>query len=462
MSLNLDMFWITGLIAVGVGLTVLIMIVRSDLAPVGSKSSFLDGGGRIFLGVALGIGIIAFSLKLIAVLVLSSYPEKTIDPLLEGQTNLGFGLFKEEPLAAAPLEPQPVVWKALPAIAPAPRNNPTTNAKIALGQRLFNDVNLSKDRTVACASCHDLDKYAGADGRAVAIGVGLAEGGRNTPTVLNAAYQARLFWDGRAASLEAQAVGPLMNPIEMAMPSADAVVERVKEGGRYDAAFKDAFGEDARVDISNIAKAIAAYERTLVTVDAPIDRFIAGDKDALTVQQKRGMYMFRKLGCNVCHAGPNFSGASNVGPKRPFAHLRTDRLDEAQSRLLSADKGRSPDTSTFGLWRVPSLRNVALTGPYLHNGSIETLRNVVTIMAKAQINADIVPAKNASQVGALHWDGGRARFDETPAKRITEDDILDIVAFLHALSSDTYVAKQKSADMEISVSQATEAPEGAR
>ena len=460
MSLNLDVFWITGLIAVAIGFSVLVMIIRTDLAPSGegakAKGSFLDGGGKIFLGAALGVGIIAFSLKLVAVLVLSSYPDKTIDPLLVGDTNLGYGLIKEEPVVVKAPAPLPAIWKPLPEVAPAPKNNPTTEAKIALGQRLFNDVNLSKDRTVSCASCHDLDKFAGADGRSVAIGVGMAEGGRNTPTVLNAAYQDRLFWDGRVGSLEAQAVGPLMNPIEMAMPNSDAVVERVKADGTYDDAFKEAFGATGHINIKNIAKAIAAYERTLVTFDAPIDRFIAGDKDALTVQQKRGMYQFRKLGCNVCHAGPNFSGASNVGPKRPYAHLRTDRLDVAEAQLLSGDKGRSSETSKFGLWRIPSLRNVALTGPYLHNGSIKTLKEVVTIMVRAQINADIVTAKDAASVGGLHWNGPRSHFNAAQAKRITENDIADIVEFLHALSSDTYAAKQKQFQMMASVSKATE------
>jgi len=431
MTANLEMFWIAGGVAALAGLTALLMIVRRDLFPVEASDDLLAGGGRFFLGGALGIGVIAFCIKMMIIFIVSSFPEKTVSPLLVGETQ--FFAEKSGPVVRPSGKAIVKSWEALPKTPPSPQDNPITEAKIALGKRLFNDTNLSLDRTVSCASCHDLENHGGADGRAVAVGVGGAVGGRNTPTVLNAAYQKRLFWDGRAVSLEKQAAGPILNPIEMAMPSPKAVVARVRTDPFYPESFRRAFG-DAGISMKTITQALAAFERTLVTADTPYDRFVAGDETALTPRQKRGMHKFGALGCDDCHAGPNFSGASTVGPQRPYAHLRTDRLPEDQAALLNRDKGRGGASSSLGLWRIPSLRNVALTAPYFHNGSIDNLREAVRIMARAQVNAELLAPDETPEMERLQWDGKRRRFSVSTSKYVTDEDITDIVAFLHALS----------------------------
>ncbi len=445
MGVELDHFWTTGLVAVFIGITALVMLIRMDLAPIGSGQSTLNGGGRLFLGAALGIGIIAFSIKLLVVYLLSSYPEQTIAPLLlhsaQARTTPKPNF---ETIAAEKSLSSAQSWTALPTMAPAPLNNPTTPKKVALGKRLFNDPQLSKDRTVSCASCHDLEKYGGADGRDVAVGVDGIKGGRNTPTVFNAAFQSRLFWDGRASSLEKQAIGPLLNPIEMAMPSSQAVVDRVKENPAYHKAFKEAFGASVSITIDNIARAIAAYERTLITNDTPYDRFINGDDKALTPSQKKGMYLFQELGCKACHAGANFSGASLIGLRRPFAHLRTDRLDIVAQKNLSHDKGRTSPNSQYGLWRIPSLRNVALTAPYFHNGSVKTLSEAVEIMARSQLNAIVGIPPEETDPEALSWSDQKQKFHLTKRKHVSHEDIEHLVAFLNALSSDRLKTHQNN------------------
>ena len=453
MTANLGQFWTTAIIAVTVGSVFLTVIVRRDLSPAGQAALVMDGGGRLFLAAALGMGILAIAVKMLIVFILSSYPDETIRPLLAGPNRTPVSDHRLS-VGAAQRLPVPI-WSALPDAVPAPRDNPTTPAKVRLGERLFNDPNLSRDRSVSCASCHDLATHAGADGRPVAIGVGGAAGTRNTPTVLNAAFQARLFWDGRSTSLEKQALGPLLNPIEMAMASKAAVVERVRENPAYSGAFEVAFGQGKRATIERIAKALAAYQRSLVTRDTPYDRFMEGDATALSEAQKRGMYLFRDLGCKICHAGPNFSGASQIGPRRPFAHLRTDRLAPDQAAELDKDKGAAGAAAPFGLWRVPSLRNVALTAPYFHNGAIETLREAVTIMARAQVDAIIAEPGSPATEARLLWDPARGRFDRLEPRSVSSRDIDDLVAFLHALGSDAHAGGQGEKSRR-SVPQATD------
>ena len=209
-----------------------------------------------------------------------------------------------------------VKWEPLPLTAPEPANNPSTPEKIALGARLFADSALSRDGTVACVSCHDTKRGGGADGRQFSRGIGGQLGGRNAPTVFNAAFQAWQFWDGRAHSLEEQALGPIANPVEMGSTDLNAVVERLKADRSYVDAFAAAFGAGEPVSIERVAQAIAAYERTLITPDAPYDRFVRGDQSALTPQQVRGMALFESAGCADCHSGPNFSSASMLAPDR--------------------------------------------------------------------------------------------------------------------------------------------------
>ncbi|MCP5366430.1 MAG: c-type cytochrome [Hyphomicrobiales bacterium] len=254
-------------------------------------------------------------------------------------------------------------------------------------------------------------------------------GTRNTPTVYNAAFQTRLFWDGRAPSLEAQALDPLVNPREMAMPSLAAVANRVRADPAYAPAFRRAFGSDT-VTIGRIAQALAAFQRTLVTADSPYDRFLAGAADALSPAQKRGMWLFRTLGCATCHAGPNFGGAPSA-----FRAFLVDRAPEAKDHGLAADKGRAGPGAANGVWRVPSLRNVALTAPYFHNGSVADLARAVRIMAAAQLNARVGDPPAGARF-APRWSAAAGRFERPGRKRVTEADLADLVAFLGALTSE--------------------------
>ncbi len=413
----------------------LVLLVRRDLAPSGTvPAGRLDGGGRWFLGAALGIGIIAFAFKLGIILTLSTFPRQTIAPLLPVPAKMPWSSF---PVADGAAEAY--AWQPLPAVAPSPPDNPTTPEKVALGDRLFHDPALSSDHTVSCASCHDLDKGAGTDRRPTAVGVTGVPGSRNAPTVWNAAFQARLFWDGRAGSLEEQAMGPPLNPNEMGMPSAEAIEARVAAEPSYRAAFAGAFGADQPVTMGRVVQAIAAYERTLVAGDAPYDRFVRGDTGALSPAQQRGMWLFQSLGCITCHSGPNFSGASAIGPRTPYAPLLASRSEIARRHGLADDKGRAPAGAKDGIWRIPSLRNVALTAPYFHNGSVTDLAEAVRVMATAQLNA--VLSDDPLLRRTARWSAAKGGFEETGRHVVSSQDVDDIVAFLKALTSDALAAR---------------------
>ncbi|HEY9079538.1 cytochrome-c peroxidase [Magnetovibrio sp.] len=428
------------------GCGALVLIMRGDLVP----RSVMSAEGRFVVGGVLGFGMAAFSIKLVVIAAFGLFPAQTIDVQLPDMTErqAKYEQLRNTPLPGsahpALFSSRQKTWRALPAAAPTPADNPGTAKKIALGELLFHDPALSADRTVSCATCHDVKTGAGADATATAIGITKVPGPRNTPTVFNAAFQARLFWDGRATSLEDQATGPLINPNEMGMPSLDAVVARVAENDVYQKAFAEAFDTGSEITIEHIAKAIAAYERTLVTPDTPYDRFVGGDDDALTESQKRGMYLFRSLGCANCHSGPNFSGASLVGPRSPFQLLFASRSELALHYGLDQDKGRADAQAQNGIWRVPSLRNVALTAPYFHNGSVTDLTEAVRVMASAQLAADVDAKNNISPLRVL-WSPETKSLSGYRKKQISSQGIEDIVAFLHALSSDTLVQRQRSA-----------------
>ncbi|MCP4598260.1 cytochrome c peroxidase [Neptuniibacter sp.] len=311
------------------------------------------------------------------------------------------------------------LWEALPAVAPSPVGNPITREKIQLGKALFFDKNLSADRSLSCASCHELEKYAGGDGAEVSTGIWGKKGDRNAPTVWNSAFQKRLFWDGRARSLEQQAIQPLLNPIEMGMKSEIEIEKRVQEQPHYPDLFSRAFEGDTEISIDKIVKAIASYERTLITNDSPYDEFVRGDVSALTSQQLSGMALFEKVGCVHCHFGPNFSAAS------VFSDGLELRAFPANPDQLGAEYNFGNDGEKNTVWRVPSLRNVALTGPWLHNGQVDDLKEVVRIMAKAQLGK--------SKTREFQWVEHRLGVIENPD--LTEQQVEDIVAFLHALSS---------------------------
>lgn len=257
---------------------------------------------------------------------------------------------------------------------PVPEDNPMTAELVALGKKLYFEPRLSADDTVSCASCHAPDKGF-ADGRKTGMGVGQLTGKRNTPTVFNAAYNPRQFWDGRAATLEQQAAGPIANPIEMNMPHAECE-SKLNADAEYRGMFAKAFGEGP-ITIVHVQKAIAAYERTVVTGNSPFDRYqYGGDKSALSEAGVRGLAIFmdRDRGnCASCHL---------VGPKTA---LFTDGLFHNLGAGLSAegeltDMGRFMETKNEadrGAFKTPSLRNIAQTAPYMHDGSLKTLRAVV-------------------------------------------------------------------------------------
>lgn len=410
----------------------LLMGVTRELAPAGG----LTGRGRWLLAAGLGTGVIAFAVKLVAILAFSFALVPWMHPPLQATRER-----VSEPNQQTTAEPQHRVrWRSLPLLAPAPADNPITAAKVELGRRLFHDKNLSHTREVSCATCHDLLGRAGADGRAVARGIDAQEGRRNTPTVWNAAFQTRLFWDGRAASLEEQALGPITNPIEMGMPSVVVAVQRLADDPGYQHDFAAAFATDANaqaVTAGRLAAALAAFERTLVTPNTPYDRFVRGDAGAMTPLQVKGMALFESVGCVHCHAGPNFSGASTFNGSAPYRAFPAHALPDLIPLQLSADPGRASPGSAAGVWRIPSLRNVAMTAPYFHNGSVTDLKEAVRIMARTQLGLSIGDAPLLATQDTQY--GQPATLFLQPATAITESDVDALAAFLESLTSPRFV-----------------------
>ncbi|NNN06158.1 MAG: c-type cytochrome [Elusimicrobia bacterium] len=251
---------------------------------------------------------------------------------------------------------------------PAPADNPTTKARVTLGRLLFFDKRLSRDLTVNCATCHDPRK-GWTDGRPTPIGVRSQLGDRNTPTVLNAAYLPALFWDGRAATLEDQTKGPIANPKEMDMtlPEAAARIAAIKGYARY---FRRAFGDEAAT-IDRIAKALAAFERTITAAGSPYDRYAAGDRSALSPAAARGLALFRgRAGCANCHSGPNFTDGQ-------FHDIGVGAQRRIPDPGRFAATGRDGDRGAF---KTPTLRNLDDTAPYMHDGSLATLADVLDFL----------------------------------------------------------------------------------
>ena len=189
-------------------------------------------------------------------------------------------------------------WQALPDVAPAPKNNPTTEAKVTLGKMLFMDPRFSSTGTVSCNSCHNIME-GGDDSRTFSMGVHGKTGGRNAPTVWNSAFHSVQFWDGRAALLEDQAKGPVTNPVEMGVPEIEQAMDKVRAIPGYAPYFDAAFGKDS-MTVDNAAKAVASFERTLITPNSPYDKYVKGDKRAMSAQQVRGMETFASTGCTSC------------------------------------------------------------------------------------------------------------------------------------------------------------------
>ncbi|HWF76335.1 MAG TPA: cytochrome-c peroxidase [Caulobacteraceae bacterium] len=277
------------------------------------------------------------------------------------------------------------VFKPIPASPPTLPGNEATAAKVELGEMLFFDPRLSASHVISCASCHNLS-LGGADAEPTSIGHKWQHGGRNAPTVLNAVFDTAQFWDGRAADLEHQAGGPIVNPVEMASPS-EHVAEQLQGIPGYQAAFARAFpGEPNPVSLGNVQKAIAVFEATLITPESPFDRYLNGQADALSPVQKQGLTLFMDKGCSACHSGVGVGGSMYA----PFGVVAKPGAD----LLPPTDKGRFMVTRSPAdayVFKVPSLRNVALTAPYFHTGAVWDLRQAVGVMGASQLGAQLSP-----------------------------------------------------------------------
>ncbi len=294
------------------------------------------------------------------------------------------------------------LFGTLPSVAENPEN-PITDEKVALGKMLYFDVRLSKDNKISCNSCHNL-ATSGVDNLPVSPGNDEGSfGGRNSPTVLNAAFHITQFWDGRAKDVEEQAGGPILNPVEMAIPSEEFLEERLAHIDEYKTAFAAAFPEDENpIKYINVQKSIAAFERKLVT-PSPFDAFLAGDEKALNDAEKAGLDKFMSTGCIACHSG-NLLGGNMYQKFGTFGNYweltKSEPIDEGRFEVTENEADKY-------MFKVPSLRNVAGTSPYFHDGSVKDLGESVKIMAKLQLN-----------------------------KELSEEEVKSIVAFLNSLSGE--------------------------
>lgn len=287
-------------------------------------------------------------------------------------------------------------FKPVPAVAES-NANPITEAKINLGKVLYYDPRLSKSGEISCNSCHNLSNF-GIDNEPTSAGEGGQKGTRNSPTVFNAALQNMQFWDGRAKDVEEQAGMPILNPVEMAIPHKNFLVDRLKKIALYQDLFKKAFpGEAQPVSYDNLQKAIGAFERTLLT-PSRFDSYMKGDQNALTAKEKEGLSVFINAGCPSCHYGVNIGGAT----LQRFG-LVTDYRSLTKSRIN--DEGRETITKNPAdkdVFKVAPLRNVPGTFPYFHNGSVFSLDSAVKIMGKAQLNKDLSPQQVEQIIAFLH------------------------------------------------------------
>ena len=283
-----------------------------------------------------------------------------------------------------------MMFKPLPSEAPSP-DNELSEAKINLGRMLYYENRLSKGEKLSCNSCHMLDKY-GQDNLPFSPGHEGKVGGRSSPSTYNAAIHIAQFWDGRAPSVEEQAKGPVLNPGEMGMPSADFVVDVLKSIPGYVEAFKAAFpGEADPITYNNFGKAVGAFERKLVT-PSRWDDFLKGNKQALTAEESKGFETFAKAGCVTCHNGPAVGGMmyQKLGLVKTWPDLKDQGRFEATK----------VETDKF-YFKVPSLRNISETGPYLHDGSVKTLEEMVNKMAEYQLGKALTPEETTSIVTFL-------------------------------------------------------------
>lgn len=334
---------------------------------------------------------------------------------------------------------------------PIPANNPQSPAKIALGDKLFHDKRFSIDGTVSCANCHD-DKRAFTDGLPISFGHHGLTGTRNAPTVLNAAFYRSMFWDGREPDLESQSKQPLINPVEHGLANHQPVLDIIRKDADYRAAFKEVFGvSDDQVTMDHVAKAIAGFERTLISGNSPFDRYyFKGETGAMTDAQVRGFNLFIGQGrCVSCHtieqdhAVFSDSRFHNIGiginriqqdaPHLAKAFLEAKNKGGEVDVMVLTDKKSSElgrfavtdELNQIGAFKTPTLRNIELTAPYMHDGSLKTLKEVI-----------------------IHYNnGGTAKADDKVNPylsggirplNLTDTQIDDLAAFLQALTSPEY------------------------
>ena len=283
------------------------------------------------------------------------------------------------------------MFKPLPEALPVKAGG-AEEQRVQLGRMLYYDARLSKSQTISCNNCHKLDAY-GVDNEPTSEGYNKQRGDRNSPTVYNAAAHFVQFWDGRAADVEAQAKGPVLNPVEMAMASDKQVVAVLKSMPEYVGAFKQAFPDEKNpVTFDNAANAIGTFERKLLT-PARWDRFLKGDAAALTPDEKAGFNVFYETGCETCHAGALVGGNlyQKLGNVKPYP----DTTDTGRFKVTKEDGDRM-------IFKVPSLRNVEKTGPYFHNGKLAKLEDAVSQMADYQLGKKLNPEEVAAITTYLH------------------------------------------------------------
>ena len=271
------------------------------------------------------------------------------------------------------------IFKPIPNQVSEIRGKPVSANQAELGHLLWFDPRLSRSHVISCNTCHNLS-LGGGDNVTTSIGHGWQKGPRNSPTVLNAVFNAAQFWDGRAEDLQAQAKGPVQAGVEM-NNTPERVVATLKSIPEYSRAFKNAFPKDADpVSFDNMAYALEAFESTLITPNAPFDRYLKGDNEALDTDQKKGLALFMDTGCSACHSGVNLGGQGYF----PFGVIKKP----GAAILPAGDKGRFTVTNTATdeyVFRAAPLRNVALTPPYFHSGEVWELEQAVAIMGDSQL-----------------------------------------------------------------------------
>lgn len=289
-------------------------------------------------------------------------------------------------------------FQPLPDQPPVPEDNPITKAKVELGKQLFFDPRLSVNRSISCNSCHNV-MGDGADDRPLSVGAIGKVTKRNAISLWNAAYNTIFFWDGAALSVEDAIATHIIDETIMAMPDQDALVKRIAQVSGYQHSFQKVYGDDG-VSYDSIVKSLATYLRTLKTQDSPFDQHLRGNSTALSDAAKRGFHQYIEVGCASCHFWVNMAGpvpgvAFQVG--EGFYELFPNHTGSKYDAMygLTDDIGRyqvTGDETDKLMWRVSSLRNVALTGPYFHNGSVDNLDEAIRVMAKVQLRYELPEA----------------------------------------------------------------------